>query len=321
MTINNTISVGTVDREIIAAEPTRAQSQSMRYCTKVCRAHAKNFYYGLKLTTGPKREALYAIYAFMRACDDLADEVDEKDTIAQRADRIEDFRRQMQTVIDGGELPRDGNKPTKSIWPAFQYVIRSYPIQAEHLHAMLDGQRSDLSDQRLGTFDELYDYCYKVASVVGLVCISVWGTSGEPGIAKLAEYRGIAFQLTNILRDLKEDADRGRVYLPREDLERFNMAFGTKIEFEANDNFDRMMKFQIERARQYYELSENLEQYIEPSCQSTCWAMMRIYRGILEKIAENPRHVLSERVRLTPFQKSRIALAARLRKPTAPKPS
>lgn len=294
----------------------RAVRQSMRYCRKVVRKHARNFYYGMKLTPEPKRSALYCIYAFMRACDDLVDEpVDTQQplTAAEGASRIAGFRATMQRVLDTGELP-EGTRPRRSIWPAFRYTVRAYPIEHKLLHEMLDGQRRDLADQRFQTFDDLYAYCYKVAGVVGLVCISVWGTDGNAAVRKLAEYRGIAFQLTNILRDLREDAMRKRVYLPQDELARFGISADKLVDSEGK-NFDRLMTFQIERARSYYEMSDHLDSHISAECQATSWAMTQIYRGILEKIAEDPRQVLRGRVRLSRLRKMRIALNARFRRP------
>ena len=162
-----------------------AVAASFAYCEHVTETRARNFYYGLKLTPEPKRSAIYTIYAFMRACDDLVDEaLDEaasmRDALpashatAQPGDvsealaRIESFRATMEQVLaaaPGDPLP-DG-----PIWPAFAHVMRTYPVDPKHLHAMLDGQRCDLEQHRYETFEELYDYCYKVASVVGLVCI------------------------------------------------------------------------------------------------------------------------------------------------------
>jgi phytoene synthase len=191
----------------------------------------------------------------------------------------------------------------------------NYPVDVQHLNAMLDGQRRDLLTETFQTFDQLYGYCYNVASVVGLTCISVWGYTGGKATRELAEKRGIAFQLTNILRDVHEDFQRGRVYLPADELAQFNVDPRVFVEGNPDTNFDRLMKFQLERAMSYYDDSAELESHLSADCQSTCWAMMRIYRGLLEKIAENPRRVLTERVRLTKFQKTAIALRAKFRKP------
>ena len=285
-----------------------AVRRSFEHCHAVTRARARNFYYGLKLTPGPKRDALYAIYAFMRACDDIADEAAaQTGGAAAGIERIEAFRADMQRVLDA---PAEADLPVGPIWPAFRYVVRTYPIDAAHLHAMLDGQRDDMIGCDYRTFDDLYAYCYKVASVVGLVCVSVWGHSGDAAVLKMAEQRGIAFQLTNILRDVVEDVDRGRVYLPAEELERFGYTPQMLKSRTANDAFDRLMAFQIDRARDYYAKSAALDDHIDPACRPTSWALMRIYRDLLEKLARSPRRVLTRRVRLSSFHKARIALGA-----------
>jgi phytoene synthase len=273
---------------------------SFAYCRKVTRQRAGNFYYGLRLTPEPKRSAVYAIYAFMRACDDLADDGDGPD----RARHIEQFRETMAGVLDGQK------QSDHSLWPAFRYVMRTYPIRLDYLHAMLDGQLADLTQHAYRSFDQLYDYCYHVASVVGLTCLAIWGHDGSPGALRKAELRGVALQLTNILRDLAEDAQRGRIYLPQDELDRFGYREADLRAGRANSAFDALMTFQIERARDFYDQSACLEQHIDPLCRPTCWALTRIYGRLLERIAANPRRVLRGRVRLSGWTKAGIAAQA-----------
>lgn len=295
-----------------AAELTPAVRASFQHCHRVTRRCARNFYYGMKLTPEPKRSAMFAVYAMMRACDELADEAEPAATGAGgqgRAvlDRIASFRSTMQSVVDAAP---GAPLPPGPAWPAFQYVMRRYPIDPAHLHAMLDGQCRDARRSRCADFDELYDYCYRVASVVGFVCLAVWGHDGQRTTAKLAEYRGVAFQLTNILRDMAEDAGRGRIYLPLDELERFGYPPEALLAGRADERFDRLMTYQIERARSYYEMSATLEQHIEPQCRPTSWAMCRIYESLLDRIERSPRRVLSERVSLSRPNKLAIALRA-----------
>jgi len=306
--------------------------QSLDYCRDISRRRAKNFYYGMRLTPEPKRSAIYAVYAFMRACDDLVDEelgdavvTDERtgsydpQRIAAAEQHVDTFRAQMDqalTQTDVNALPSD------PVWPAFRYVMGAYPIDPAHLHAMLDGQRMDLTQSTYETFDDLYRYCYNVASTVGLVCVSVWGQAHEPvpgevreTVGQLAEYRGIALQLTNILRDVVEDAQRGRVYLPQEDLERFNLEMSDLVkprDAQHLERFERFMRFQIERARGYYNLSSRLERGLDERCRSTCWAIMEIYRTLLDRISARPTRVLTQRVRLSGHHKALIGLRAGL---------
>jgi phytoene synthase len=285
--------------------------QSIRFCQRVTRTQARNFYYGLMLTPRAKRAAMYTIYAFMRACDDLVDNVDPSPQvdITQCVSRVESFRRLMLEVIANPASAAD--EPAQSVWPAFAHVMQNFPIQVDHLHCMLDGQRMDLVQRKYQTFEELYQYCYNVAGVVGLVCVSVWGAK-DAAVWKLAEYRGVALQLTNILRDLREDYRRGRMYLPVEDLHRFGVDPEKIGAGKADASFDRLMKFQIERARSYYEMSSLLEDHITPDCRATSAAIMRIYRALLEEIARNPRKVLDQRVRVSTGRKMRIMVGAYL---------
>jgi len=283
--------------------------RSYEHCRSVARRHARNFYYGLMLTPQPKRGALYAIYGFMRACDDLADEPLEGCGSGARADRVELFRASMVEAAETGRMPED-DAVHAAVWPAFVDVLQNYPVRLEHLHAMLDGQSADLAPCRYETFDQTYGYSYKVAGTVGQVCLSVWGYSGGAATLKLSEQRGVALQLTNILRDLVEDARRDRVYLPTEELERFGYDPALLTQGKGGDAFDALMAFQIERAKSYYEKSATLESHLEPACRPACWAIMKVYHALLEKIAKAPRRVLAERVRLSTASKIRIAASA-----------
>ena len=292
-----------------ASEP--AVVASAQYCAEVVRHRASSFYRGMKLTPEPKRADLYTVYAFMRACDDLADTVET--TADDALQHLDTFRAQMQAACDGQPIP-PGLPQHARLWPAFQHVVRTYEIDPGLLHAMFEGQKCDLTGCRYQTFEQLYQYCYRVASVVGLVCVRIWGTNGDPAALQLAEYRGVALQLTNILRDLVEDARRGRMYLPAEDLARFGVdpaAIGAAPGPPA-DTFEPLMDLQIQRASEYYQRSAELERHIDPSCRAASWAIMQVYRALLEKIARRPARVLTGRVRLGKLRKLGIAVRASL---------
>ncbi|HJZ94880.1 MAG TPA: phytoene/squalene synthase family protein, partial [Candidatus Solibacter sp.] len=186
--------------------------QSYRYCLKVARTRAKNFYYSFVLLSKQQRKAMCAIYAFMRYCDDLSDEPG-----ASRA-AVEKWRAELEDALQG----RFSEHP---VWPAFHHTVRRFGIPHDYFRQMIDGIASDLEPRRIETFDELYQYCYRVASVVGLTIIHIFGFDTRSALP-LAEKCGVAFQLTNILRDVKEDLSRGRVYLPDEDLKRFGVDAG-----------------------------------------------------------------------------------------------
>lgn len=300
---------------------------SFHHCKQVARQRARNFYYGMKLMPEPKRSAMHAIYAWMRAADDLADGPAPSE--ASRTQRIEAFRRTTHAAL-AGQTVEDDDAEHAAIWPAVCDVFRTYRIRREHLDAMIDGQLLDQRKTRYAGFAELHDYCYKVASTVGLVCLQVWGNDGQAETFGMAEDRGVALQLTNILRDLVEDAGRDRVYLPADELTRFGFdaesfkAFvlggggghiiGRPSGGRGGADFDGLMSFQIERARGHYRRSMPLESRLSAECRPTCWAMVRIYERLLEKIARDPRRVLRGRVRLSSFAKLRIALRATWRR-------
>lgn len=288
-------------------------ASSLRHCHRLTRENARNFYYGLKLTPEPKRSALYAIYAFMRMADDLVDGdmSRTREDAGAALERLGEFRRTLDRALEAAadELVPDGEP-----WHGLRYVVRRYGVNPRHLHLMLDGQRMDLVQRRYATFNELYGYCYRVASVVGFACLDVWGHDGNPGVAQLAEYRGIAFQLTNILRDVVEDARCDRVYLPQEDLQRFGVTDAQLAAAEPSHGLERLMKYQAERARSYYEMSASLERHLEADCRPTSWVMTQIYRGLLERISANPASVLRGRVKLSPVRKLTIAARATLKR-------
>src|SRR5580693_6840858 len=187
---------------------------SYAWCIRVARSQAKNFYYSFLLLSQPQRRAMCAIYAFMRYCDDLSDD----EGIPDRAAAIARWRADLAAALAG----RAGDH---AVWPAFIEAVARYKIPHQYFYDMIDGVSSDLEPRRIRTFAELYDYCYHVASVVGLTVIHIFGFN-SPEALKLAEKCGIAFQLTNILRDVREDMEKDRVYLPEEDLERFQVPVG-----------------------------------------------------------------------------------------------
>ena len=295
---------------------------SYGHCRDLTRARAKNFYYGMMLTPQPKRSAMYAVYAWMRAVDDLGDPAGGGEAESVRR-RLESFRRRTQAAL-AGEAPWPGGQGDADafapMWPAVAATFRDYAVPRAYLDAMIDGQIMDQRKTRYASFDELYEYCYNVASTVGLVCITVWGYDGGEATRKLAQERGIALQLTNILRDVVEDAQRDRVYLPADELARFGFddesfkAHVLRCEAASGGDFDGLIRMQLCRAREYYNRSASLERFVTGSCRPTCWAMMRIYEGLLSKMESNPRRVLTERVRMGRLSKLAIALRATWRR-------
>jgi phytoene synthase len=262
--------------------------ESSAWCERVARSQAKNFYYSFVLLSRPKRRAMCAIYAFMRYCDDLSDD----DAIPDRAAAIARWSSDLEAALAG----RAGEH---ALWPAFIDAVNRYRIPHEYFRDMIAGISSDLMPRRIRTFDELYDYCYHVASVVGLTIIHIFGFE-SPDALPLAEKCGIAFQLTNILRDVSEDAGKDRVYLPAEDLARFGVSLEN---FEPRERFRQLMRFEAQRAREYYRESAPLISLIDRRSRASMRALIGIYSRLLDRIVASDYDVLSRRVRVPAWEK------------------
>jgi len=278
-------------------------------CARITRERARNFYYGLRLTPEPRRSAIYSIYAWMRAADDAADALDSLD--AKRF-RLAEYGDMTQRILDGESIPQEAPR----YWLGVAATVHTYPIDPSLFHDMLDGLIEDLSHDGYDTEEELWRYCYRVASTVGLVCISIWGlTSGaDPHKAReLSIRRGQAFQRTNILRDFAEDFDSSpsRIYLPKSS---FAASTLTPVQVRQWSDPGRCEAFIAEQAaiaRAEYTASAGLEAMIDPTCAPTLWAMTRIYSDILRLIENDPARVAgSARIRLSASRKASIALRA-----------
>jgi phytoene synthase len=272
-------------------------AESYEYCSKIAKTRAKNFYYSFVLLSTEQKNAMCAIYAFMRYCDDLSDEP------GAAAAPIEQWRSDLTQALAG-----ETTSPSP-LWPGFQDAVRRYRIPHQYFYEMIDGVLSDLEPRRIRTFDELYRYCYQVASVVGLTIIHIFGFE-SPEALPLAEKCGIAFQLTNILRDVREDAGLNRIYLPEEDLERFGVTVEDLREGRKTEAFARMMDFEAARARRYYDESRPLLGLVHKGSRSSLWALITIYSSLLDRIRKSNYDVLSRRIRLSTFEKSFIVLRA-----------
>lgn len=273
-----------------------AVDRSYEYCMKLARSRARNFYYSFVLLSTQQRKAMCAIYTFMRHCDDLSDEPG-----ATRA-ALDAWRTEMEEALEG----RFGAHP---VWPAFHHTVRRFGIPHQYFREMIDGVVSDLEPRRFETFDELYRYCYQVASVVGLTIIHIFGFD-TPSALPMAEKCGVAFQLTNILRDIREDAGRGRIYLPMEDLRRFGVTEDDLRAGKRGEPFQRLMQFEALRARSYYNESAPLLDLIHLRSRRSLWALISIYSTLLERIVASNFDVFSKRIRLSAVEKSWIIVRA-----------
>jgi len=271
----------------------------------VTRRRARNFYYGLKLLREPQRSALYAIYAWMRRADDLADGSAIAPDVARR--QVAEFRAATERALDGDA---DDHDP---VLVGLCETAAHFSLTAAHFSDMLDGQLDDLNGRTYRTFADLHEYCSRVASSVGRVCIEIWGYH-DARAPELAVDRGLAFQLTNILRDYAEDYDEGRIYLPAEDFDRHRLDPGCLRRWSQPQQCRRFVLEQVDRAEGFYRRSQPLDQMITASCLPTLWAMTEIYHRLLRQIRRAPRRIaLGPRVRLGAARKGAIAVAARWR--------
>lgn len=289
-------------------------------CADIVRERARNFYYGLRLTPEPKRSAIYAVYAWMRAADD---QVDEAGSLEEKRTRLEEFRQTTERMIRGEHLGHHQDDPA---WIAFRHTVQSYDISAAELRHMIDGQARDIEieaaqaghierpDPMMATRDELRAYCDCVASSVGRVCVRIWGLRSGANwtqALELAGQRGLAFQLTNILRDYAEDYDEGRVYLPAVDFSRHAQTPANLRRWNPEGPSRAMVSDIAAWARKCYDTSAPLDDLIDPACLPALWAMTRIYSGLLSIIEKDPQRIVgARRIRLSSAHKAAIALRA-----------
>jgi phytoene synthase len=269
-------------------------TESYAWCERVAREQAKNFYSSFLLLPSAQRLAMCAVYAFMRYCDDLSDD----DRIADRAAAISRWRGDLENALAGRSVT------DHPVWPAFIDTVARFQIPHQYFFDMIAGVSSDLEPRRIQTFDELYGYCYQVASVVGLTIIHIFGFD-SPDALKLAEKCGIAFQLTNIIRDVREDRDKDRVYLPAEDFARYGVSAEA---FEPAGKFREMLAFEAGRARDYYRQSLPLIAMVHARSRASLKVLIRIYSTLLDRIVASNYDVLNRRIRLSTGEKVWILL-------------
>jgi len=276
-------------------------------CRGVTRTSAKNFFYAFLVMPREKRNALCAVYAFMRHADDLSD--DATQPVEQRRTKLEAWREQFHQAMQG-------HATDDPVLFALADAQQRFKIPVHLFDQLVEGTMMDLEQSVAGapltfrTFDDLSRYCYHVASVVGLISIRIFGYK-DPAAEPLAERTGIAFQLTNIIRDVREDALLGRVYLPEEDLARFGRTTGELAPALLGNGFQAavwadILRFEADRARELYRSADELIPLIDEDCQPALWALVTIYRRLLEKIALKQYDVFRERVRLTVPEKLTI---------------
>jgi phytoene synthase len=297
-------------------------------CRAIAKREAKNFYYAFVALPEPRRNAICAIYAFMRQADDLAD--DESLPCEERRRRLDAWQADWRGVCHGGDS-------SDLVFFAVRNAVERYNIPLSLLDELIAGVTMDLDqpasdchpeqseaklkDMRLAspatasppdtyaTFDDLYRYCYLVASVVGLVCIRIFGYT-DPRAEKLAEETGIAFQLTNILRDVAEDAERNRVYLPLEDLAAHNVSLESLLHRRAStpptDNERALLAATAQRAEAFYQSAQRLLPLIDRESRPALWVLVSIYQGLLKRIEKANYDVFTTRAAVPSPQKLSI---------------
>ncbi|MCI0683895.1 MAG: squalene/phytoene synthase family protein [Gemmataceae bacterium] len=269
---------------------------SYRYCEALARREAGNFYPAFRVLPKDQRRGMCALYAFMRIADDLSDE---PGSVDDKRHGLVAWRVALRQAL--------ASRGTHPIHPALRHTVTAFAVPAEYLEAVIDGVEMDLTTLRYATFADLRLYCWRVASAVGLACIRLWGCRDEAA-KEFAEHAGIAFQLTNILRDLKEDAARGRVYLPQEDLTRFGYDEDRLQRGVRDDAFRALMRFQIERARWHYQQAWPLAPLLARPGRAVFLLMARTYQALLDAIERRDFDVFSGRIRVGGWRKLMLAV-------------
>jgi len=269
-------------------------------CRGIARRAAKNFYFSFLVLPKEKRNAICAVYAFMRHADDITD-----DTLIP----CEERRQRLAQWLESARQVFAGNISDDPVLYALADAQHRFTIPIDLFEQLVAGTSMDLEPEsysRFQTFDELYRYCYYVASVVGLVCIRIFGYRDKKAEG-LAEKLGIAFQLTNVIRDVKEDVSLGRVYIPQQDLARFGID-NDSLQVPARSR--ELLGFEAQRARDFYAAATELLPLIDVDSRPALWALVTIYRSLLEKIAERGYDVFSRRVSLSLSEKLAILAKA-----------
>ena len=275
---------------------------AFRVCGEMTRTQARNFYYGLRLLPPPTREALYAVYAWMRVADDIADE---------GGAAVEDRRARLDQLAADTRVALTGEMRSEhAVLVALAAISRRYVLPAHDFDAAIEGQRMDLEPRVYASFAETALYFDRVASTVGRICLAIWGVREGVELAvarELSTQRGIAFQLTNILRDVREDHARGRCYLPADELAAHGLDVSMLVSWRDATRCERFMQMQ------WFDQSAPLDALVAQDAEATIRAMSAIYRGILRVIARDPAGAMRTRARLSSVTKLMIALRARLR--------
>jgi phytoene synthase len=257
-----------------------------QYCEDKARQSGSSFYYSFRFLPQSKRRAITALYAFCREVDDVVDECSDA-SVARTT--LNWWRTQVAEIY--------GGKPQHPVAQALVPIVQRFNLSQEHLLEIIDGMEMDLEQARYPDFKSLQLYCYRVASVVGLLAAEIFGYTDRKTL-KYAHDLGIAFQLTNIIRDVGEDARRNRIYLPMDELQQFGVTAAEILNSKETENFQKLMAFQIERAQRYYKQALDQLPAVDRKSQRTGLIMAAIYQATLQEVVSSGSHVLKERVSL-----------------------
>ena len=261
------------------------------YCRRIAKQHAKNFYYAFRTLPARKRRAIYAAYAFCRFCDDIADE---DIPLEQKQSGFARMRRRLAESQNG--------RASDPLLTALDDASRAFGIPTHRFEEIIEGVEMDLTRTRFRTFEELRGYCYKVASVVGLICIEVFGYD-DPKARDYAVDLGLGMQLTNILRDIKEDSERGRIYIPLDEMASFGYSEQNLVNGVVNDSFRELMTFQAARARGYFASGRRLLPLLPRESRACPGVLHGVYSAILDRIEACGFNVFERRIGLSTREK------------------
>ena len=265
------------------------------YCQQKAAQSGSSFYYSFLFLPSERRRAITALYAFCREVDDTVDDCTD---VAVARTKLHWWRQEVGAMLAGS--------PTHPVTKALQPHLAPYHLDGAHLQAIIDGMEMDLDQTRYLDFIELQRYCWHVAGVVGILSASIFGTT-TPQTLQYAEKLGLAFQLTNIIRDVGEDARKGRIYLPVSELQQFGVTAADILQARHSEKFERLMQFQAQRAQQLYDEAFALLPKADRRAQRPGLIMAAIYRALLDEIERDGFHVLQQRISLTPIRKFWLA--------------
>ena len=280
-----------------AMSPAEAQT----FCTTYTKQSGSNFYYSFLFLSRPRREAMYTIYTFCKMVDNA---VDEPPAGSHPLEEVARWRKEVAATYQG--------RPIQPVTMSLATHLHMFDIPESLLQELITGVEMDLTINRFATFPELYQYCYRVASVVGLICLKIFQTR-SPAAEDYAVNLGLAFQLTNILRDLKGDAELNRIYLPLEDLHRFGYSEEALLQQRSSPALINLVQFESQRARSYYQKAQEILQALPASDQKSLVVaeiMRGVYSRILQQIEDDHYQVFGPRIRVAPLQ--RLAIAANI---------